>query len=267
MLKFRPIASGSNGNCLFLSDGETKILIDAGLSGRAVESGMNEIGETCAGLSAILVTHEHSDHIRGAGIVARRYGVPVYATEGTWVYADRHRSLGKLPDAARQYIYPGGTVRIGAIAVSPFAVPHDAAEPVAFAFKSGGGKVCVATDIGHINDDILAALSGADALLAEGNHDGDMLWNGRYSYPLKKRIWGEKGHLSNVGCGELIRAVYSERLRSVYIGHMSAENNTPELAYSTVEGILRAGGVPVGEGLTLRLANRGRVSAETLVGV
>jgi phosphoribosyl 1,2-cyclic phosphodiesterase len=260
-VRFCPISSGSNGNCAFVSFGGTSILIDAGLSGKAIESGLNRINETCAGVGALFVTHEHSDHIKGAGILSRRYNLPIFASKGSWAAMSRRGGIGEIATRNRRVINKDEEIAVGGITVRPFGIPHDAAEPVGYGVFCGGLKICVATDIGHPSDDVAANLIGADILLLESNHDVDKLKNGVYPYALKRRVLSDHGHLSNAGCGRLLCRVHSPRLRHAVLGHLSGENNTPELAYETVSRILESNGIFQTDGFKLGVAVRGEVGA------
>lgn len=258
-LNFCPVASGSSGNCIFMSYGDTKILIDAGLSGKRIESGLNSFNMTCSDIDALFITHEHSDHIKGAGIISRRYDIPVFATEGTWHELERSNLIGEVSSKNKRYVYREENFYLNDICIHPFGIPHDAAEPVGYSILGGDYKVVVATDIGHVSDDVLTNIQNADILLLESNHDVDMVKNGGYPYPLKKRILGNHGHLSNVTAGELLKDSVSDRLKHVFLGHLSKENNNPVLAYETVFNILEAHNVPVNKAFNLHLADRDEV--------
>ena len=172
---FCPLRSGSSGNALFVQAGNFRVLVDAGLSGRAVERALAEIGVTPDTLSGILVTHEHSDHIQGVGVLSRRFHLPVYATEGTWAAMESKPGIDRIALANRRAFRPGQDFYVGDLAVCPFSIPHDAADPVGFSLLYGGRKLCIATDLGHVSPDWMQALSGADLVLLEANHDPDML--------------------------------------------------------------------------------------------
>ncbi|MCL2664782.1 MAG: MBL fold metallo-hydrolase [Defluviitaleaceae bacterium] len=237
-LRFCPVASGSSGNCIYAGCGGTHILIDAGISGSRVEKGLSFAGADR--VDAILITHEHADHISGAGVLARRFGACVYASANTWRYINRHDSLGPVDPAKKISVEPGVPVTIGNFDVLPFEIPHDASGPVGYCLYADGKKITVATDIGHVNDTIRRSLLGSDICLIESNHDLDMLKNGRYPRPLKERVMGKKGHLSNATAGMLLADVASESMQAVYLGHLSEENNRPLLALGTVTNILEA---------------------------
>lgn len=234
MVKFVSLVSGSSGNSTFISDGRTKILVDCGMSGKALEKSLNDIGEKATDISAILVTHEHIDHVKGVGIISRRYNIPIYASMGTHNAMD----IGKVADENRCIV--GDSFEIGNIGIKCFDIPHDAAQPFGYSFFLDGEKISVATDIGHITDDIIQAVKGSNRILLESNHDVDMLKMGTYPYQLKQRILGENGHLSNDTAAEIAAVLANSGTKSIMLGHLSDENNYPQIAYNTVMNRLRA---------------------------
>ncbi|MCX7922112.1 MAG: MBL fold metallo-hydrolase [Clostridia bacterium] len=258
MFKFCSLFSGSSGNSLFVSAGNTKIIIDAGLSGKRIIEALRSIGENPAELSAILVTHEHSDHTRGVGIMSRKFNVPIYANQRTWGMMERE--IGPVVAENRQYFDTGAEFEIGNVVVKPFAIPHDASEPVGFNFLFNGKKVTTATDIGHITKDLLNNFYMSDLILLESNHDIEMLKVGPYPWHLKKRILGERGHLSNEMAGKVIAHLAENGTRKFLLGHLSRENNFPELAYQTVYNALTEKKLCVGSDITLEVALRDRTS-------
>lgn len=259
-LCFCPLRSGSSGNVLFVQAGNTRVLVDAGLSGRAVERALDEIGVTMDTISAILVTHEHSDHIAGAGILSKRHDIPVYATEGTWAAMDTKACMKGVTLKNRRMFESGGDFYVQDLAVASFAIPHDAADPVGFALMHGGRKLCVATDLGHIEKGWIQAVSGADLVLLEANHDPELLRaSTRYHARLKSRILGRKGHLSNGDSGTALTTLVESGLTHVVLGHLSAETNTPELAHKTVCDTLTAAGIKPGNDIRVDMAWRDRI--------
>ncbi len=243
-ITFCPLFSGSSGNALFIASRATRILVDAGLPGRTVSGALAEIGVLPETLDGILVTHEHSDHIKGVGVLARKYRIPVYANERTW--AGMERCVGQLSPGQRRVFDTGDNFFIGDLEISSFPIPHDAAEPVAYRVFHGGHSVATATDIGHFTKRLLGSLSGVDLLLLESNHDPELLLhNDRYSQPLKARILGDRGHLSNEDCARALVSLYKTGVRHAVLGHLSGENNSPELALATVcQNIALAGIAP-----------------------
>ena len=228
------IASGSSGNCIYVGTDTGHLLIDAGISGKKIEEGLNSIDLKTSEIQGILVTHEHIDHVAGLGVLARRYGIPIYGTKGTMEAVKNMKTVGKIEESLFHEIVPEQEFFIKDIAVEPVSISHDAAEPVAYKLKQGEKTVVVMTDLGYYDDRIVQKLQNADVLLLEANHDVRMLETGRYPYPLKQRILGDRGHLSNENCGRLLGEVLHDNLKGVILGHLSKENNYPQLAYETV---------------------------------
>ena len=255
---FCPLFSGSSGNAVYVNAGNTRILIDAGLSGRTVSDALGSIHVLPETLSGILVTHEHSDHVKGVGILSRKYHIPVYANAGTW--AAMERQVGTVAPALRREFVSNESFYINDLCVLPYSVSHDAADPVGYRVDYGGHSVATATDIGIFTPKVLDALSGVDVVLLESNHDIEMLHaNERYSAALKARILGRRGHLSNEACGEALWQLYQTGVRHAVLGHLSHENNTPELAMRTVCEAMRAHGLSVGGDVFVDMAWRDHV--------
>lgn len=232
--RFCVLASGSKGNAVYVSDGDTTILVDAGLSGVALEKRMRSRNLAPERIDAIVVSHEHSDHIRGVGVMARRYRVPVYLTPGTGQSACS--ALGRVADVV--HFQPGRPFCINTLAFHPFALPHDAADPAGFTVASRGVKLGIATDLGTAPAMIQAHLADCQALVLEANHDPRMLMEGPYPWPLKQRIAGRTGHLSNPETRDLLGRLRHEGLHHVVLAHLSEINNTPEFALNMVaEGL------------------------------
>ena len=228
------IASGSSGNCICAGTQNCHLMIDAGISGKRIEAGLNSVGLKTNEMEGILVTHEHSDHISGLGVIARRYGLPIYGTRGTLEAIAAASSVGKIDPSLFHVIEPDVDVAIGELIVHPIRTSHDAADPVAYILKAENQKIGVITDLGKYDDYIVENLKGLDILLLEANHDVHMLEVGSYPYPLKRRILGEKGHLSNELSGQLLGELLHDDMKAVILGHLSRENNYEELAYETV---------------------------------
>ena len=257
MMKFCSLYSGSSGNCLFICAGSTKILIDAGVSGKKIIEALYSIGEKPGELSAILVSHEHSDHTKGAGVLSRKFDIPVYANEKTW--SIMQNSIGPVEVKNRLYFDSGVEFTLGNFIVMPFKIPHDAIEPVGFNFHFNGKKVTTATDIGHITKGLLKHFHMSDLILLESNHDIEMLKVGPYPWHLKKRILGENGHLSNEMAGKVISYLAENGTKRFLLGHLSRENNFPELAYQTVYNALTEKKLCVGDDVLLDVALRDKV--------
>lgn len=233
-MKLLSIASGSSGNCIYVGDESTHLLFDAGISGKRIEAGLNTIGVSAANLDGIFVTHEHIDHISGLGVIARRYGVPIYATQGTMDGILNTKSVGKIDPELLHVIDKEQTVEIGNLVVDPMAISHDALEPVAYRIYGDDKRIGIITDLGYYTDDIVDGLQDMDALFVEANHDENMLQVGPYPYTLKQRILGKRGHLSNETSGRLLSKLLNDRLKYIVLGHLSNENNLPELAFEAV---------------------------------
>jgi phosphoribosyl 1,2-cyclic phosphodiesterase len=228
------ITSGSSGNCIYIGSANTHLMIDAGISGKKIENGLNQIGLKTSEMNGILVTHEHSDHIGGLGVLARRYGIPIYATHGTIQAIRQSKSVGVIPDELYREIEADKEFEIDELTVHPFTVSHDAAQPVAYRVSRGDKSIAVATDLGKFDDYTIDNLKDLDVLLLEANHDINMLQVGGYPYYLKQRILSDRGHLSNELSGRLLERVICDKLKAVVLGHLSKENNYEELAYETV---------------------------------
>jgi phosphoribosyl 1,2-cyclic phosphodiesterase len=256
MVSFCPIASGSNGNCVYAGTGGAKILIDAGIPGIRIEEGLRSINVNPLEIDAVFLTHDHFDHVSGAGVFSRRYKTPVYATNGTW----EALRIGKIETNRIKVIKPGVPVKIKDITVLPVNIPHDGCEPVGYTIFAEGAKIAVVTDIGCVTDEVKSMVKNCDVILLETNHDEEMLKRGRYPPYLKKRILSDKGHLSNKTAADMLMESVSPRLKHIYLGHLSAENNTPQLAFDTVVNTLFKGGKPNGR-FSIRCALRTGVSA------
>ena len=234
MLELCAIASGSSGNCICVGSDNTHLLIDAGISGKRIENGLNEIDLKTSEMQGILITHEHMDHIAGLGVLARRYGIPIFATEKTINAILNTKSVGQIDRDLFQVIKPGKRFSIGELMINPISISHDAADPVAYKVIHQDKTIAVVTDLGTYNQAIVDELQGLDALLLEANHDIKMLQTGAYPYPLKRRIMGDRGHLSNERSGQLLCELLHDHFGTVVLGHLSKENNYEELAYEAV---------------------------------
>ncbi len=261
MMDLFPIASGSSGNCICAGDDHTHVMLDAGISGKRIEEGMNSFGYTTADMAGVLVTHEHSDHVSSLGVVSRKWGLPIYGTEKTLQAIRSMSSLGAIDPGLFHPITAGVDFNIGSLTISPVSVSHDAADPVAYRIASGNKSVAVLTDLGMYDQSIIGAMQGLDAMLIESNHDVDMLLVGPYYYELKQRVLSELGHLSNESCGQLLCQLLHDNMKKIYLGHLSAENNYPDLAYETVRMEITLGDNPYkGGDFDIEVAKRKEVS-------
>lgn len=233
-MKLCSIASSSSGNCVYAGDDKTGILIDVGISKKRIVEGLEGIGVDIKSIRGILITHEHSDHVQGLGVMARSYHIPVYATYRTILAIKQIKSIGAIDDGLFNCIGPDNEFYIDSLAVHPFSMPHDAADPVCYSITDGKKKVSVATDMGFYNDYIIDNLRESSILMVEANHDINMVEVGPYTYALKQRILSDRGHLSNDNCGKLVCELMSDNLKHIVLGHLSKENNYPQLAYETV---------------------------------
>ena len=255
------IASGSSGNCIYVGSEATHLLVDVGISGKRTESGLHELGLTGRDIDGILITHEHSDHISGLGVLARKYEIPIYATAGTIEAMRYDKSLGNLEEGLFREVQEDKKLTIKDLTVNPMHNSHDAAQPVGYRISYGNKKVAVCTDLGVYNDYTVECLKGMDALLLEANHDVNMLQVGPYPYYLKQRILGDRGHLSNENSGRLLCRILHDNLKTVLLGHLSKENNLPELAYESVRMEINLGENPYKAGdFDIRVAKRSEVT-------
>jgi len=247
-----PLFSGSSGNSTYLSFGNTKILIDAGVSCKRVCEALSMLEVRANELSAIVVTHEHIDHIKGIGLLSRKYDIPVYANELTW--EAMLGVVGPIADKNMRVFQTGMDFFVKDVCIRPFSISHDAADPVGYSFSAKGKKVSIVTDIGYMPADVIEAVSYSDLLIIEANHDIDMLTAGRYPYHLKRRILSTKGHLSNEACANALVKLYEKNVKRVLLGHMSKENNAAEVAFCTIESILSENGIVEGKDMFIDIA-------------
>jgi len=251
-----PLFSGSSGNAILAGSEKTKVLIDAGVSCRRIEQALLSVGENIRDVRAILITHEHTDHIAGVSVTSRKYNIPVYMTEATLAACeDRIELRSRLVR-----VIPKSDFYIDDLLIEPFPLPHDAADPVGYCVSSGARKIAVATDLGHFPKSVEYKLHDCDLVLLESNHDVQMLINGRYPQVLKQRIKSRNGHLSNDDAGDAAVKLVSAGVTSILLGHLSAENNSERLAFRTVTDALISCGITPGRDLSLGLAFRDRVT-------
>lgn len=258
MITLASLFSGSSGNAIYVSNNNTRLLVDAGLSGKKIEEAVSSIGEDIRDIQAILVSHEHMDHIMGAGVLARRFGIPIYANKKTWDAMEG--TLKKVQPECIRVFNTGDNFIIGDLEIHTFRTPHDAVESVGFNFIYNGKKVTIATDIGHMNKNILSCLEGSDMILLESNHDIEMLKVGRYPWPLKQRILGDTGHLCNDMAAQVVAYLAKRGTKKFLLGHLSKENNFPELAFETVKNALKEKSIIAGQDVYLEVALRDRAS-------
>lgn len=225
--KIYTLFSSSKGNSAYIKYGRDEFLIDCGASARAIETALKTVGSSLSNIKAIFITHEHSDHIRGLSTVCKYFGIPVFAPEASLDYIGSHIVCA----ADLRGLRSGKAVELFDTAVCPVATPHDAIASVGFRIRAGDELIGYYTDIGHLSENVLRGLSGCRRVVIESNHDIEMLKNGRYPYPLKQRILGERGHLSNKACASLLPHLASHGAESFVLAHLSEENNRPEKAF------------------------------------
>lgn len=255
------IASGSSGNCIYVGDDATHLLVDTGISKKRIDEGLNSLGIKGSELNGILITHEHVDHIQGLGVFSRKYEIPIYATRGTIEGIHCCKSLGKMPEGLLHEVEIDKSFTLGDIKIRPFEISHDARQPSGYRFENGQKSVAVATDLGKYDEYTIEQLQNLNAVVLEANHDVHMLEVGPYPYPLKKRVLGDKGHLSNELSGRLLSDILHDDLQYVILGHLSKENNYEELAYETVKLEISIGDNPYqGDEIPMMVAKRDSVS-------
>ncbi|WP_099159007.1 MBL fold metallo-hydrolase [Virgibacillus ndiopensis] len=239
-LRFSVLASGSTGNAFYIESEKERLLVDAGLSGKQMDRLLGEVQVDPSSLTGILVTHEHSDHIKGLGIVARKYNLPIYANEKTWKAMEG--SIGKI---ALDQKFEFGLEQVKTfsdIEVESFGVSHDAAEPMFYTFHHQGKKVALVTDLGYVSERIKKTVEDADAYIFEANHDVGMLRMGRYPWNVKRRILGDSGHVSNEDSGLALCDIIGNRTKRIYLAHLSLDNNMKDLARMSVSNVLQERG-------------------------
>ena len=257
-IKFCSLSSGSSGNCQYIETNNTRLLVDGGFSGKRIEELLSSIEVEPNTLDGILVTHEHIDHTRGVGVLSRRYDLPIYANCNTWLGMEK--SIGKIKENNIKTFITEKYLEIRDITILPINIFHDALEPVGYIFFYGKTKISIITDTGWINDNIKNHIKGSNLYLMESNHDVSMLKNGTYPWPLKQRILGENGHLSNDYAGSVLGEVISGNEETILLGHLSKDNNTPDLAHGTVKEILVNKGINVDKDIKLDLTHRDKIT-------
>lgn len=235
-IRFSVLASGSTGNAMVVSTDEGKVLIDAGLSAKKVEQLLKERGMSAEELDAILVTHEHADHIKGLGAIARKFDLPVYANEKTWEALDQQ--IGEIAEANRCVMQTGEMREFGSLRVESYGISHDAAEPVGYCFYHEEEKLSLATDLGYMSSKVKEKIQDSDVLVLESNHDIEMLRMGKYPWNIKRRILSDVGHLSNEAAGIGLFDVMTAKTKRVYLAHLSRDHNLMDLARLTVNNML-----------------------------
>lgn len=232
MLNFCSLFSSSEGNSLFIQSENTNILVDCGVSGKKIENALHTINCGVENINAIIVTHEHIDHVRSLGLLSKKYNIPVYANEETWSAMPKQEN--RILTENRKLYCPYKEFEIGDLKILPFQIPHDAINPCGFNVFSGKSKLSIATDLGHISPKTFKLLQHSDFIMLESNYDTEVLKYCSYPYSLKRRIDGPNGHLSNNNAGQVISKLIDTGLKTAMLGHLSKESNFPDLAYRTI---------------------------------
>lgn len=257
-MKFTSLSSGSSGNSLLIETDKTRILIDAGFTGKRLETLIKEAGVLPDTIDAILVTHEHNDHIKGAGIMSRRFNIPIIANEETWIAMIK--KIGPIKDNNILVFKNDYDFTIKDLDIHPFSTFHDAANSCGFAVNYKKNKISIMTDTGTVNERMKKQLLGSDVIFIESNHDPIMLMNGPYSPALKRRVASTKGHLSNLDCAYTLEEILSGNGEKVILAHLSGENNTADIAIDTVSNHLMDLGLDLKRDISLNVADRNAVS-------
>lgn len=253
-MKYCSIASGSSGNCHYIGYKDTNILIDAGLSGKRITKGLDEIDIDANKLNGIFVTHEHSDHIKGIGVLSRKYDLPIFVNYKTWNAIKE--KIGKVKEENIKIFENDKEYAIGDMGIKPFSITHDAVDPVGFKLTDGKKAISVATDIGHVSDNIKENLLGSKLIVLESNYDKEMLLMGSYTYALKKRVMSDIGHLSNEAAAKFAVELIKNGAENLLLAHLSRENNFPALAFETSNHILTENGMKIGKDANLEILMR-----------
>lgn len=257
MIQFQCLGSGSSGNCYWLRSGDTSILIDAGLGIRVLKKTLRTYGITIDSIDAVFVTHDHADHIKSVGHLANDHGKLIYATQLVHQGINRNYCVtSKLTPEHVRFVQKDEACQIGNLTITPFDVPHDSNDCVGYCVTDGEVTFCLITDIGHVTPVVEQMVSAANYLVLEANHDEEMLMSGPYPAHLKGRIRGGRGHLSNKICAQLLAEHATEKLRHVWLCHLSEENNHPELARKTVDNVLRSYGIIAGTDFMMDVLRR-----------
>lgn len=248
-LRFSVLASGSTGNAFYIESEKEKLLVDAGLSGKQMDKLLSEVCVDPTNLTGILVTHEHSDHIKGLGIIARKYNLPIYANEKTWKAMEG--SIGKIALDQKFHFKMEEVKTFSDMDIESFGVSHDAAEPMFYTFHHDNKKVALVTDLGYVSERIKKTVENANAYIFEANHDVGMLRMGRYPWNVKRRILGDSGHVSNEDSGLALYDIIGNQTKRIYLAHLSQDNNMKDLARMSVSNVLEERGVAINKTINI----------------
>ncbi|WP_339252696.1 MBL fold metallo-hydrolase [Sporosarcina sp. FSL W8-0480] len=244
-MRFSVLCSGSTGNSIYVETDKHAFLVDAGLSAKKMEQQLESIGRSVSNVDGIFVTHEHSDHIKGIGVLARRHKIPIYANEKTW--NAMNGLVGEIPLEQRFHFNMETSMTFGTLDIQSFAVSHDAADPMFYVFHENNRKLSVITDTGYVSERMKGHIAASDAYVFESNHDVSMLQMGRYPWSVKRRILSDVGHVSNEDAAIAMSEVVAEKETRIYLSHLSKDNNMKDLARMSVSQTLEACGIRTGE--------------------
>ncbi|MBR3173143.1 MAG: MBL fold metallo-hydrolase [Eubacterium sp.] len=262
-MEIASICSGSSGNCILIKSGDTNVLVDVGVAKKRVLEGLDYFNTSPNEIDAILITHEHSDHVKGLGVFLRAHPVSVYATKATIENILASSSIGEVDKELFEEIDSDEEFFVGGLKVNSISTSHDASDSVCYRFDDGDKSCAVVTDLGYYHDDIVESLKDLNAILVEANHDLKMLEVGPYPYHLKSRIWSNVGHLSNEACGQLLSEIISDKMQYIILGHLSKDNNYPELAFETVRNELMFKNIDLNDlGIEIQVAKRDQPSCD-----
>ncbi len=252
MAKFCPLFSSSNGNSIYIGGGDESLLIDVGMTAKQIEQALYNIGVDADSVKNIFITHEHNDHVKGLKVFSKKHKVRAFMTEGTYEALSQSDALDNVSECC--VINPDG-VDLGCMHIKSFTTSHDSKEPCGYTVElANGRKMAVATDLGIMTDTVFDAIKGSDLVMIESNHDINMLQCGGYPYILKRRILGVKGHLSNDDCAKTVAKLLKSGTTRFFLGHLSRENNVPQLAYQTSVCALSLEGASEGDDYLIRVA-------------
>lgn len=262
-MQYISVASGSSGNCHFVQKKETKILIDAGLSCKNIVSSLEKHDIDLKDIDAIFITHEHTDHIKGAGIVSRKFDIPIYATSGTW--EKMSNKIGNIKEKNIKIIKNTDNINIGNLEISSTPIKHDAQDPVAYKITDGKRIMSIVTDLGIITKSVFEFIKKSQVVVLEANHDINMLDAGPYTYELKRRVKSNLGHLSNESAGECAIEMVKNSTYKIMLAHLSRQNNIPILAYQSVLSMLMEKGIKVGSDVYLSVLDQDYTSEKIFI--
>lgn len=262
MLKFTSLYSGSTGNSLLVQSDNANILIDTGVSAKKITDALTSFNTDITKIDAIIVTHEHTDHVNSLGTISSKYNIPVYASSKTWDAMPKQKD--KISESNQKFLTINEKFEIKDLVIDSFSIPHDAADPCGYNIYNNNNKISIATDIGHMTKEILSKLDGSNFLMLESNYDPEVLKCCSYPYKLKTRIAGPNGHLSNEMAGKTISYLYNSGLNKIILGHLSKENNFPELAYKTVVDELISANIDTNN-ISLSVASREKPGKTILI--